>query len=70
MKWLLVQLVLLHGPDGRQIVVNPDSVTSMFKPAKMHDTVNCVVNLSDGKFISVIETCDYVKKTIEDRNRG
>ena len=67
---LLVQLVLLHSPDGRQIIVNPDSVTSMFKPVQMNKDTNCVINLADGKFVSVIESCDQVRKTIEDRKKG
>jgi hypothetical protein len=28
--------------------------------------VHCVVGLSDGKFVSVIEPCDLVRKLIEE----
>jgi hypothetical protein len=28
--------------------------------------VHCVIGLSDGKFVSVIEPCDLVRKLIEE----
>jgi hypothetical protein len=34
------------------------------------DDVKCLLNLSDGKFVSVIETCDQVKALIEEAKQG
>jgi hypothetical protein len=62
-----VALVLLHAPDGHGILINPDSVTSMHaaiagqKNKNISEQVRCLVNTSDGKFVSVIETCDRVR---------
>ena len=59
-------MILLHGPGGREIMVNPDLVVSMHaavegEPNKiMADEVRCLINTSDGKFISVIEDCELV----------
>jgi hypothetical protein len=60
-------LVLLHGPAGHQIYVNPESVTTMTealpgsKNKHIVDTAKCLLNTTDGKFISVVETCDEVR---------
>jgi hypothetical protein len=63
----IVVLVLLHGPHGHGILVNPAMVTSMQaarqgKPnAHISEAVRCLINTSDGKFVAVIETCDQVR---------
>jgi hypothetical protein len=60
-------LVLLHGPAGHQIYVNPESVTTMSaaplgsKNKHVVDNAKCLLNTADGKFISVVETCDEVR---------
>jgi hypothetical protein len=69
---LLLGFVLLHAAGGHEVYVNPDSVTTM--RAGMPGTENkyvagdakCVLNTSDGKFISVIETCDEVRALFKD----
>jgi hypothetical protein len=64
---LSLGLVLLHGLDGREIFINPETVTTMHtaipgsKNKLLSDEAKCVLNTSDGKFISVIETCDEVR---------
>jgi uncharacterized protein YlzI (FlbEa/FlbD family) len=63
-------LVLLHGPDGREILLNADLVVSMHAAIKgkpntaLTDEVRCLINTSDGKFISVVESCDQVLELI------
>lgn len=60
-------LVMLHGPGDREILVNPATVTSMHAAItgrpneQLSQQVRCLINTSDGKFISVIETCDQVR---------
>jgi len=64
-------LLLLHGPGGHEITLKPQSVTSLHAaisgvPNKQFaDDVKCVINTSDGKFISVIETCEDVSRAIQ-----
>lgn len=69
---VFLALITLHGPDGREIVVSVDEVTSMH--CKMPGTenklfvegVNTVVHLTDGKGVNVSETCTEVKKIMEE----
>ena len=61
---LALQLILLTGPDNQRIEVNPNAVTN-FRSPRGNDHfapgVHCLVFLSDGKPLTVIETCDQVK---------
>jgi hypothetical protein len=63
-------LLLLHGPDGHEIMLNPRQVTSLHaampgqKNKQFTDGVHCLVNTADGKFISVIETCEEINRAI------
>jgi hypothetical protein len=64
---LALGLVLLHGPDGRELYINPESITTMRatipgeKNKVIHGEIKCVLNTTDGKFISVIESCETVR---------
>ena len=64
---LVTGLVLLHGPQGHGILINPAAVTSMQAAmpgkanAQINEAVRCLINTSDGKFVAVIETCDQVR---------
>lgn len=61
-------LVVLHGPNGHEILLNPAAITSMhasrpgIENELMTDEVKCVINTTDGKFVSVIETCAQVRE--------
>lgn len=64
-------LILLHGPDGREIDVSSDEITSLHcklpgSANKMFaDGVNAVINTTDGKYVSVRETCGEVRDAIQ-----
>lgn len=68
---ILPVLVLLHGPDGHEILLNPDAVASMHagivgKPNELvTGEVGCVVNTWDGKFVSIVERCEKVQELIQ-----
>lgn len=61
-------LLVLHGPDGRVIRVNPMLVTSMHAALpgtanKLYtEEVRCIVGLVDGKNISVVEPCEDIQR--------
>jgi hypothetical protein len=63
-------LVLLHATDGHEILINRDSVITMHagiagkKNEYLAEGVRCYINTSDGKFISVVETCEQVRDLI------
>lgn len=67
---LFLTLLILTGPDGRAVIVNSEHITSMHaaKPDEpnqlMVEGVRCLINMSDGKFVSVVQTCDEVKKRV------
>jgi uncharacterized protein YlzI (FlbEa/FlbD family) len=72
---IVLHLVLLHTIDGRETLINPEQVASMThrsadKPNKLlTDGVECVIELSNGKFVSVIEHCDEVQQKLEEAGK-
>ncbi|MET3995054.1 hypothetical protein ABID65_006720 [Bradyrhizobium sp. S3.9.2] len=65
-------LVILHGPDGHEISINPMTVTSLREARSDDDTtkhttkgVACIVNLTDGKFVTVREDCDSARDILQ-----
>lgn len=67
---LAVGFITLHAPDGRGVSINPEQITSLQhknekKNVAVNEKINCIINLSDGKFIGVIEDCDFVRGSIK-----
>ena len=66
-----IQLIVLHQVDGREVVINPAQVTSLYAalPGRPNRLVapgsRCVVMLTDGKHVGVIEPCAAVRRLIE-----
>ena len=57
-----VGLVVLHAPDGHEVFVDPGEVTVLHQrlaPGEHRYTekASCLINTTDGKFITVIESC-------------
>jgi hypothetical protein len=64
----VLTLVIVHGLDGHEIIVNPQAVTSLQSP-RSHDhhfteKARCFISLADGRFVNVVETCDTVREMI------
>lgn len=61
--------VVLHRADGGQVIVNPAHVTSIRNPEGRYRQLipvgRCVVDLTDRKFIVVLESCAEVKRLLE-----
>lgn len=64
----MMEMMVLHTLDGREIHLNPKQVTSMREAqADAADNkafvggLRCMVNLTDGKFVTVVETCAEVR---------
>lgn len=71
MMWTTAIMILLHTPDGNAVMIAPDQITMMrARPEvqvgpKMYTAgAHCTVNLADGKFVAVRETCEEVKAMI------
>jgi hypothetical protein len=59
--YVALTLILLTGPGGQFIKVNPDEVVSLRAPRSvdhMPKTVHCIIFTTDTKFIGVQESCD------------
>ncbi len=69
---LLVELKLveMHGPDGQQIFINANEITSLRQPlasSREHfaQGVRCQVFLSNGNFVTTQETCREVRDSLQ-----
>lgn len=68
--WLvLYQLIVLHNGEGGQVYINPAEIISLREGGADRDklftpTVKCMINTSDGKYITVKETCSEVREII------
>jgi len=67
-------LIVLHGVGGIEITLNPAEIVSMReRPADNHGKddlltpeVWCMINTTDGKFITVVDHCDKVRELIRE----
>jgi len=61
-------MIVLHSATGVEINVNDKLITNMRNPEPknklFNDTVKCQVNMVDGKFVAVKETCEEVRRLI------
>lgn len=65
---VLAAFITLSGLDGSQVDVNPSDIVSMRESrddGSLHRNANCVINLLDGKFTAVTETCSSVRLRVE-----
>jgi len=73
MKWLiliLLRLVLIHAPNGDEIEINPNEISSIREPREagdmaFHRGVRCVLVMTNGRFIGATEDCRTVKFMVE-----
>ena len=65
-----MEFIALQTLDGRITFANPTMIVSIAEPREdqhrvMTPRVQCVVSYVDGKFTTVVETCDSVRRRIE-----
>lgn len=71
---LALVLVQVTTADGAKVSINPEYVTKLY-PTKeamargpnqmVVKGARCVITLADGKFLSVLEECDYLRSVLE-----
>jgi len=73
---LAAALVMLHRVDGGEVLINPDQVTSVHarsggtdKNRHLTNEAHCALWLTDGKLVSVMESCDRVRQLLEEIRR-
>ena len=64
-------LILLHGPGGQEIDINPREIVSLREPSAISEGhfpkgVRCVVVMTNGRFNLVKEDCSTVKVMVEE----
>ena len=68
----LIALVVFHTVDGHEVAINPSQVTSVYAAKDYEEnklfvnSVRCVIGLTDGKWVTVAENCDVVKRKLEE----
>jgi hypothetical protein len=70
----MLVMIILHSASGVEIDVNTATITNMRSPEPGHKhftpDVKCLINMSDGKFITVKETCEEVRRAMEARRKA
>lgn len=60
--------VMFTGPEHQVIQINPEKVTTFRRPRgndHLGKETHCVIFTTDGKFISVVESCEEVHDRLE-----
>jgi hypothetical protein len=71
MKWFLLalHLIIVHAPNGDEIELNTNEVSSLREPrdaeGHYHKDVNCVIFMTNGRFISATESCKDIHAMLE-----
>lgn len=66
-----LHLLVVHTVDGREVVINSEQVTSLTSNKKgahaklLTEGARCLIGLTDGKFVTVSEDCETLKKQME-----
>jgi uncharacterized protein YlzI (FlbEa/FlbD family) len=65
-----ITFVELHGPTGRIIVLNSAEISSLREPldtnAHWARGVRCIIVMTNGKYIAVLEKCTAVEQKLND----
>lgn len=69
---IAIALIMLHGPGGQPIEINVHNISSLRVPRGTEhfarDT-HCLVFMSDGKFIAIVETCAEIVAMVDAAKR-
>jgi hypothetical protein len=66
----ILVMVILHSGAGTPVEVNPLTITNLRNPEPSNTklftpNVRCQINMTDGKYVTVKETCAEVRKLME-----
>jgi hypothetical protein len=60
--------ILVMTLDNRRVEINPREIVSLIQPETkrmMSENVHCIIALTDGKVVSVVEDCAHLKARLE-----
>ena len=65
----LLVMIILHTGSGTPLEMNPQAITNLRNPEPSNPaftpSVKCQVNMVDGKYVTVKETCEQVRRLME-----
>jgi uncharacterized protein YlzI (FlbEa/FlbD family) len=65
--------IAVHTIDGREVLINRAAIVTVGDARKdggqrvITDRATCVVTLVDGKFVTVVESCDTLRQRLKER---
>jgi hypothetical protein len=62
-------MIALTGPDSQRIDVAPSAIVSLREPRgpeHFAPGVRCLLHMSDGRVVTVVETCDTVRERLNE----
>jgi uncharacterized protein YlzI (FlbEa/FlbD family) len=66
----MIELLLLQAMDGHNIHVNKEAIVTISEPRVTGrlgtDKFNCVIGLTSGKYITVVETCESIRNRLKE----
>jgi hypothetical protein len=67
-------LILLHGPEGHTVHLNPMEVVTIREPTGVPEghiakNIRCIITTVDGKLANVREDCAYVEREMRAAGR-
>jgi len=68
MDYLAVQTL-----DGREVIINRQAIVTVGDARKdggqavLTGKATCLITLADGKFVTVVESCDAIRRRLETR---
>ena len=70
---VVVALIVLHGPDGQRIELNPHAIVTIRDNRDTSESyfalgVRCLIHTTDGKIVHVVETCADVRRLLEGKS--
>jgi hypothetical protein len=72
-----LHLILVHGPDGQNIELNVNEISSIREPRQVEGhfakNVHCLIFMTNGKLIAAIEECPVILdeiKVVENNDVG
>jgi hypothetical protein len=67
-------MIILHSGSGTAIDLNTATITNLRNPEPSNPAftpnVRCQVNMVDGKFVTVTETCNEVRHKMKQHGGG
>lgn len=65
----MIELLELQAVDGHRIYISPPAIVSISEPRTVGrlgtDKFNCVINLTSGKYVATVETCESVRDRLK-----